>query len=315
MKSILYRYSRLDVKPSAFMFSLLQILEKLTFGRIKKIELLRRFIETNMLPTESDIATDARMPAIEILFVCAGKDFEILPLAIEAAISATSLHELHGVTVVVPLRDLDTARNLSFPKSFKVSIVSEVEKLPRALEKQIREVFRGRSGWVIQQLLKVICVSESSAPGVLVCDSDTILSKNRVWFDDSGRQILTPSWERTVSYYEFLHKFGLCEANPTRTFVSHHMLMQPQFMLEARKFMKWDGLEDLVRDLVSNYDGIDPSPFCIEFELYGQYLMHFKPQYVSLVKWSNLSLARKNWHNLDNSRQYFASISLHDYLV
>jgi hypothetical protein len=315
MKPILLRYSRCDFTPNSFILICARVLEKMTFSRVKKIELLRRYLETNRLPILSEMATEDLMPALEILFVCAGKDLELLPIAVEAALRATKQHELHGVTIVVPERDLIHAQNLTFQINQKVTILSESEKIPQDIDRRIREVFRGRAGWVIQQILKVLCVSDSNAPGVLVCDSDTILTLNRIWFDTNGKQILTPSWERTAPYYKFLADLGLGSERPKYTFVSHHMLMQPKFMLEARQYVKWISLENLVDNLTVSYNGSDLSPFCIEFELYAQYMMQFRSEHIHLVKWSNLSLPRDKQAELHERSKQFASVSLHDYLV
>ena len=315
MKPFLLRYSRCDFAPNGFTSICARVLEKTTFSRVKKIELLRRYLDTNRLPIFSEIAEEDLMPAIEILFVCAGKDLELLPIAIEAALSATKQHELHGVTIVVPERDLIHAQNLTFQVNQKVTILSESEKIPQNIDRRVREVFQGRAGWVIQQILKVLCVSDSTAPGVLVCDSDTILTLNRIWFDKTGKQILTPSWERTASYYKFLADLGLGSERPEYTFVSHHMLMQPKFMLEARQYVNWNSLENLIDNLVDSYDGSDPSPFCLEFELYAQYMMQFRSEHIHLVKWSNLSLPRNKQAELHVRSKQFASVSLHDYLV
>lgn len=315
MNPILLRYSRRDVTPSSVTLLCTRIFEKLTFGKIKKLELLRRYIETNRIPILAEIAKDNAVPAIEILFICAGKDLELLPMAVAAALTATQQHDSHGVTIVVPERDLVHARNLTFPKNQRITIMCESEKIPEQIQKHLKEVFQDRAGWVTQQILKVLCVTESTAPGVLVCDADTILTLSRLWFNDKGNQILTPSWECRASYYRFLADLGLGSPTPEYTFVSHHMLMQPKFMMEARSYVNWENLQKIVDSLINAYDGEDLSPFCIEFELYAQYMMQFRSEKVHLAKWSNISLARNKQHELQELRNSYASVSLHDYLV
>ena len=85
-------------------------------------------------------------------------------------------------------------------------------------------------------------------------------------------------------------------------------------MREARDFMSWKNTDSMIDDLIQFYDGSDPSPFSIDFELYAQYLMKKHPDKVVLAKWANKAFSRRlsspmNLINLD-----FASISLHDYL-
>jgi hypothetical protein len=195
-----------------------------------------------------------------------------------------------------------------------LKILNEEDLLPADLIQLIRSVFHRRAGWVIQQLLKVEFVSDSTSPAVLVCDADTFLLTRRFWFDSNERQILTPSWEWTQSYYVFLSKFGLTTTVPEFTFVSHHMLMQPKFLREARIFMGWKETSKIVEDLIAFYDGADVSPFCIEYELYAQYLYKNYPDKVLLSKWANVGINRREFLNSRSKFENYASISVHDYL-
>ena len=276
--------------------------------------LLRRFLQTNSLPSNLKIPSTAECPALEILFVCTAKDFDVLPEAIESAVSATSAHPLLKVSLVIPAADFELAQLINVNESIPLKIISEEEFLSPELTQLLRSVFRGRAGWVIQQLLKVEFVSYSDSPAVLVCDADTLLLAPRFWFDSNERQILTPSWEYTESYYVFLSKFGLTKLDPEYTFVSHHMLMQPKFLREARLLIGWKEMAKIIEDLIAFYDGTEVSPFCIEYELYAQYLYKKYPDKVLLSKWANVGINRGEFLKNRSKFNGYASISVHDYL-
>jgi hypothetical protein len=207
-----------------------------------------------------------------------------------------------------------------FP-NFNLTIVPEEEMIPNHLLIRIRERFGWRAGWVIQQILKVEAVKNSSFPGVLIVDSDTILLRPRVWLDKEFKQLLCASWEYNRPYYEFLNKKALCGVNPRFTFVTHHMLMQPKYLREALDFAGWGNLESLVAELITTSNPKEVSPFCIEYELYGQFMISAHPDKVNLRKWSNVSVSPKKLHGralspefLSSMREKFYSISLHSYL-
>jgi len=309
------RLSRTDSKPNQFLRYLVVISQKLsTNGTPRKLILLRRYLQTNSLPANLEIPSTNSYPVIEILFVCTAKDFDVLPQAIQYAVNATNAHPLGGVSLIIPAADFQLAQAIDVGQGVPLKILNEEDFLPADLIQLIRTVFQRRAGWVIQQLLKVEFVSASTSPAVLVCDADTFLLSQRFWFDSNERQILTPSWEWTQSYYVFLSKFGLTTIVPEYTFVSHHMLMQPKFLREARIFMGWKETSKIVEDLIASYDGAEVSPFCIEYELYAQYLYKNYPNKVLLSKWANVGINRREFLNSKSKFEHYASISVHDYL-
>ena len=315
IKQHLMKMSRLDSKPSRFI-NWLAIFSRgfQSSKKPRRLILLERFIQTNSLPLNLDTPHSDSSPALEILFVCTAKDFETLPEAIEYAVKATSAHQLLRVSLVIPATDFDRAQMIKVDQKIPLKILKEEDFLTLDLIQLLRSVFKVRAGWVIQQLLKVEFVSYSTSPAVLVCDADTLLLKRRFWFDTSEKQILTPSWEWKQSYYIFLSQFGLTSFDPEFTFVSHHMLMQPKFLREAREFMGWETTSKIVEDLTSFYDGFEVSPFCIEYELYAQYLYKKYPHKVQLSKWANLGVKRFDFFQNRSKIDGYASVSLHDYL-
>jgi len=315
IKQYLMKMSKSDSKPSRVIQWLTESIQRFPmYMKSRRFILLERFLQTTSLPLNFEIPSTHSSPALEILFVCTAKDFEVLPEAIECAVKATNAHPLLRVSLVVPAADFELARNVDINQEIPLVILSEDGFLAADLVHLLRSVFKGRAGWVIQQLLKIEYVSNSTSPAVLVCDADTLLLTQRFWFDASEKQILTPTWEWKPNDYVFLEKFGLTNYAPKYTFVSHHMLMQPKFLREARAFMGWKTATNIVEDLIVFYDGSEISPFSIDYELYAQYLYKNYPDKVVLSKWANLGVKRNDFLQNRSKFDGYASISLHDHL-
>lgn len=316
MKGLLFRYSQIHIKPFRPLFIFISILVSFPLiNRIRRLYLFQRFLETASLPLNVSLHdTKQEPPPLELLFVCAQRDFTLLQKAIDFAINAANIHKILGVTIVVPDSDLQNAKKLKAASETPINVISENSLLTSSQFFLLKEKFGHRSGWVVQQLLKILYVSESKAPGVLVCDADTMLLMGRTWFDSNQNQVLTPSWEYKKSYYKFLSQYNLVDLKPKFTFVSHHMLMQPKFMNQAREFMGWVDIDQILIDLTSFYDGSDESPFSIDYELYAQFLFKQYPQKIVLSKWANMSFSRTDFSFSDSYKLNFSSISLHHYL-
>lgn len=309
-------FSQIKVSPPFFILAFLRFLSKFQICEANhKFQLLLRLIETSIIPEAKVLESKHIKTSVEILFVCTGKDLVVLPAAISAAMSATSSHDITKITVVVPPNIVNEVKNSCVHLGSALEVVSEESLIPHHIFNKLNACFYERAGWVYQQLLKIEYVSNSKADGVLVCDADTLLIQPRMWLNSDGQQILTPTWEWHPSYYEFLSKFGLTPLRPMYTFVPHHMLMQPVFMIAARELLQWGSIENAVDCLISNRKEQDPSPFSIDYELYAQYLFKFHPEKVILSKWSNLALVR-NDQNLNTALSgKYNSVSFHDHLI
>ena len=259
-------------------------------------------------------------PPIEILFVSTAKDLEILPAAIEHALKATLHHDEVKVIVIVPKPDfLMVSSTLSHLRN--VEVIQESDQIEDDYIQLLKSKFGWRSGWVLQQLLKVTWVFNSTAPGVLIVDSDTLLLCPRVWFNGMGRQLLTPTWEYHLPYFDFLNRIAGLPKRPKSSFVPHHMLMQPKFLREAINLSSVNDLRGLKNRIMDDEFGSEVSPFCIEYEFYAQHMMSNHPELIQLRRWSNTGFSRSGLDSLekiqaiaDEQSESFASISFHSYL-
>lgn len=314
---------RLNTRASALIVFLLYLRNlsfRITSNRSRIIN-LEQFTFSNGQPAGAQPSPIFRYPEIEILFVSTQKDFSILGSSILGAIKVTSHHPNRKIYVVVPDSEVELANEAVGEIADGIQVLAESNYLNREQMLRIRGHFGSRSGWVIQQILKVEHVSRSKSPGVLVVDSDTILLEPREWLSSSEVQILTPSWEWHVPYYDFLAGAGFSINDLKHSYISHHMLMQPKYMIEAREYVAWENTDDLIDYLVTHSNPKAKSPFCIEFELYAQYMLLKYSEKIKLVKWSNLGIPRNELavdeqlsQLLPKFQNKYASISLHSYL-
>ena len=279
-----------------------------------------RFIRANRLPSESGPYQSTPNKSVGVLFVTAGKDLEMLKWSIPYAVrSLRTLSSTVKVSVVVPKIDLNRCRELLGNMS-GVEIVSENSYVTEETVDALKMRFKDRFGWTLQQFVKVSFVLRSNLDAILIVDADTVLLDERNWISDSGKQVLTPSDEFNISYYEFLSTIGIGEVCPKYTFVSHHMLMQPSYLRLAFEHTG-KSFPGEILELVLNHDFQSASsPFCLEYEVYGQYLFNHHREKAVLLKWANLGIRRESnlgdqiEREVQKNTGRFSSLSFHAYL-
>lgn len=261
--------------------------------------------------------------SLNLLFVSTNKDFSMLPLSVEGGFYSTSNFREVFATVIVPDDQVEECRSIlsKLMDKYPVEILPESSIVPAKHFEELRIKFGWRFGWVLQQILKTKFSSDSKYDFVLIIDSDTVLLRKRNWVLKNGKQLLTPSWEYNPSYYRFLNLQGNFPLHPKFTFVSHHMLTQPKLFKRATQMLGWSNLDQLVKTLVEYESEGELSPFCIEYELYGQYMYLYQSESCFLEKWGNTSVPAKTLLELSGyeeiRRKYalsLASVSAHSYL-
>jgi hypothetical protein len=317
-------FSRIDKQPPR---SIGWISAKLTIFGIARIShkfaLLLRYLYINSFQFEGNDIDSSESPPIEILFIAARKDFRTLEVAINGVIE-TCPQEISRISIVVPVQDLEHCEAVvasCAPSEIEIKIRSESSVLDESLANLIFSRFEARGGWILQQVLKLEYVRSSASAGVLIIDADTILVKNRTWLNSDGIQALMPSWEYHRPYFNFLSTLtpfkSLAPFFPKFSFISHHMLMQPNVVKEIYLSCGWNDPKTLVQFIcqLSNIDS--QSPISIDYELYGHYLLLNHPEKVNLVKWANVSARYRENISIELLKQrysHFASVSLHTYL-
>jgi len=129
-------------------------------------------------------------PSIEVFIPTAGKDFDVLQACV-SALEVFCQNPISKITISSP-SPLLVAINSRYPVVYVSDGDVLTEILVDALEKSKaddRNIVN--PGWVRQQVLKIKYALDSSCEeGVLVIDSDTMLSNPRTFVDSNDVQIL-----------------------------------------------------------------------------------------------------------------------------
>jgi hypothetical protein len=254
--------------------------------------------------------------------VVSGKDMDLLTLVIESAIKY-SANPISKVKVITPSGDVKMCSDLLSSLQFtgKLEIQNEDELIPEEFRILLHSIFKKRYGWVLQQLLKLEAVSESDGEGTLIVDSDTVILRPVKWLNEDGKQILMASLEFNKPYYQFLSRLGELPSKPKYTFVTHHMLLQPEKLRFILKKLGIQNLEELVHRIIKFADPSLTSSISIDYELYGQGMVKFFRNSLRITKFSNVSCKRSSTEILQIKELQdsgldsdFNSISFHDYL-
>ena len=256
--------------------------------RLKIVKSFYRFCRSQLVPFKGR-KLDVNEPRdIELLVLCTEKDLATLPFALRSC-EQFSLNPITGCSVVAPSACISMIENLlsDFAFSFPVHVLSENSFIDELLLSRIRSILKDNSGHAIQQLVKFGYVSLSSAEGVLVLDSDTILLKPQLWLDLHGRQLLQLAWEYIPEHYEHLEQ--LCHKKFDNSFntVTHHMLIQPHLL---RSMSGIKDSTDLYSYQNSAFDLANhslQSIFSLDYLYYGLNLIYSFPDRVFFSRWCN----------------------------
>jgi hypothetical protein len=285
-------------------------------SRLLHLDLLK-FIDVNSIAFENSIILiDSE---IQVVVVVTVKDIDVLPFAIEASAMTLSNFTKISFTIICPQKE-KAAIELALPDiSHEIEIISDESLINEDNMVKIKAFFEDRAGWVIQQILKNEYARNSKQKYILFLDSDTIILRQRNWINSVGEQLLMPTEESHQPYYDFLSRFGI-PSNRNFSFVSHHMLIQPSFLREIFCELKIDNLEQFIERIISCTSKSSNSPFCIDYEMYAQYMLVNHPEKIYFGKWSNLSYPRRKIMKVNRIESRiqligrdFASMSLHSW--
>lgn len=282
----------------------------LVFSRLVNIDRSTRKLLDRLLPV-NPLDAASPLPNIELLIVAHPKDFGQLSLTIQSAISASN-NKVEKIYLVVPDGSETALPRLAF------DVVTEAES--NLLSKSLSDAAKrnspsNRSGWMIQQVIKLNFVRKSEAKGILVVDADTALIKRRTFLDAAGAQLLHISSDYRFEYERHSRAmWGRRKRLKGTSFVTHYQLMQPSILREM--FPEETSLINWLRSA----DPTNKSPVS-EYHSYGRFLCDNHWDQVSLATWSNKSVSREsmakaklNASRLATAFPSSASISFHSYV-
>lgn len=263
--------------------------------------------DVNLRPApSSDVPIDVVIPATD-------KDAETLPLVINS-VREFVRHPLGTIHIVAP--ESARLRTISMERGCRFILENDVVPIRKS---DIVYHVKGwdRSGWMLQQLIKLNGDKISGNEHFLVLDADTIFAKPVVFKVDE-KVILNCSDECHRPYYAMIHRLLDGIRISPFSFVAHHMLMEKSKLrllkaeVESKSGMKWHEaiLKYVDRNEVSSFS---------EYETYGNFCSNRFPNQVHVDYWFNLSMHRIKLSpngGFDRSlipRMRVKCVSFHDY--
>jgi len=257
--------------------------------------LLRKLIDYST-PVDP-LASTASVPKIELCIPCTEKDMALLPTVVLSAVM-NSNNKIGSIRIVVPPMQVEAFQKY-LGEDFdhlNLTVVSESALLGDLISLCSSVTPSSRRGWLIQQVVKFMCVLTSTEDGVLILDADTVITRPRTWLQDNHSQILMISEEFHDPYQHHFVKFQtslkpelLARDNPRVSFVTHHQLMQPVFL---REMFGGDSIWKLgLESWIKAVDFSSNSPAC-EYHCYGTFMVTKKPKQIYFARWGNVAVPR-----------------------
>lgn len=312
-------FSRIDKKPN--FLDIISIVPLLLFlGMLKEFKIVIRSYKSNRLPTEPTFNNDKNIPKVTLLIVAEQKDFELIPFSLKQAL-INSRNLISRVVFITPSRQIESCRRIvnDFQNQVVMEFISEDAIVNRNVRELIKREFKNRYGWILQQFATVAFLLEESLSGsipVLALDADTLLTRPTTFINKENKQVLLCSTEYHQPYYVLINKLSNDLCHDKLSFISHHMIYQPDLFRTIFRDLNIDSIEKLLKFVLENYDKKSESPICVEFEIYAQWLVKNFRAKIELLKFSNISISREHFLQNPDLAQYsgYKSVSLHSYL-
>jgi hypothetical protein len=259
---------------------------------------------------------------LQVIIVSTEKDFALLNSVISGILESCKNFYINSIKLVVPGHFVD---HVILRESSRANpLIQVIDENTVFDTKRIREVFSrrfsGRENWCLQQFLKYFSILNSDAKYVLIVDSDTILLRPVPWLTREGKFLQTPTAEYQAQYYTLLINLGVIDELPPFSFVPHHMFYSIDAFRDVHALIGNPSPLELAETVEKLSDESSPSPFCIDYELYAQFMFKHNSNKIEVARWANLSLSRHTYSQLQQIplamkflKFFFNSISIHSW--
>jgi len=249
---------------------------------------------------------------LDIIIPAIKKDIDILPLTIQG-LKNNLAHPIGNIFIVTP--DVNAFEPVW--KTQGIHCIDEKDVLP--VRKEDISYFpegNDRSGWLLQQFIKLLGSNIATTPFYFVIDADTVLVRRQI-FEENEKTIFLVSDEFHQPYYQIYNRLLGQEASCLVSFVSHMMCFNSERMEELRTCIeKHTGLI-WWQAVIQMLDGSQSSGFS-EYELYGHWMLTNYPDEIKREYFMNKAISReKKCSNTDLEQLYggtLRSVSLHSYI-
>jgi hypothetical protein len=297
-------FYRIKFFKPASLFKLGACIVRLKFFLQQRRQLVdfQRFQLANILSSKDYVLDLSDQYKLHLIIVATSKDFDVLKKTFHLSMDSLSNFKNVSVELIIPPADIKLAQSLDILKDYNVKIVDENLVLNGKYFESLTRIFGTRNTWVYQQALKLNAIANSDSDFSMILDADTILLNKRAWVTENGVHLLTPSDEFNFDYYDFLNKLGVGGTAPMYTFVSHHMLYNPKLVRAMLSELNFSHRERQIQAMEAFARPNAFSPICIDYELYGQWMMSEREQHYYLAKWSNIGITKKNFEKTLGSK-------------
>lgn len=306
------RYSRVDKTPTHLEFTLLT-----RIGQIKHLlrshekrrsslsyqqsesyrRLLRRFTAFSVPSRDTRDEETTELPAVRLLWVTHPKDADVLIHSVAGALRHVR-NPIEAIDFVTPSpAEIENRIRPQLPPTIPVSFLRDDDVVSQDLCNQLAEALSSHGSWAVQQLIKVLHVLEHPDQPALVIDADTVLLRDKVWFSAERQQTLYSRAYLNPRYHDYLRCWGVDSIDNMRSFVTHHMLFQPDILRESlTEIFGSTDPASLVVAIVEAARELGFPEFSLDYELYGNMLWAKHPERFMLDKYSNIGLERPSEH-------------------
>ncbi|WP_258000335.1 DUF6492 family protein [Bacillus sp. Marseille-P3661] len=237
---------------------------------------------------------------IDILIPAIEKDQKTLPLVIDG-VRKNIMHPIGDIYIVAP----DNKRIKYVCKKKECTFIDEKTVLP--ISKEIinyRTDKWDRSGWMLQQLLKlsgdVIC----SQNYFLVIDADTVLIRPHHFIREQKTIFFCRDWSHDQYFNTYETLLGYRAMAP-RSFVAHYMLFEKELLYKLKNAIETKHDKSWYLAIIETISNRIKFAFS-EFETYGNFVYKHYPDQLILEKSLNKACKRRRI-----SRQYINKLSDH----
>jgi len=238
------------------------------------------------------------MNKIDVLIPAIEKDLDVLPHSIDS-VRKQIKHPIGEIFIAAP--ETKKIKTLCIDKGCK--FVDENSLLPLT-KKDIkysptrRNVSVDRSGWLLQQLLKLGGDTLGGSDGFLVLDADTVICPHI--FEHRGKSVF---FCRKLFYKPYFKTYkrllGEEAPGPAQSifFVSHYMYFKKKYLRELKKLIESRHNTDWYTAILKSINKNQWDSFS-EYETYGNFMIKNHPQEIILKPRRNLSLKRSSIKNI-----------------
>jgi len=250
--------------------------------------------------------------ALDVVIPTAGKDFNVLQACVKSLENVRQ--KVNKVFIVAKQDEAITG----FCRQNGLQFVDETLVLGYGKERIGNYWVEkwDRSGWVLQQLIKLSADKFVTTENYLVVDSDTIMLRPISFFKNQKPiHYLSEEWQPEY-FTSFEKMFGYKSASRL-SFVSHMMvfncekLQQMKKEIEDRNGKAWDEV------FLSCVDKSKMSPVS-EYETYGNWLLKNFPGYQIFQPLYNRAMSTKSFTDYQDLKKKYSSkyqtVSFHSYL-